>query len=95
MYARCMRDAIYTGAYKGPFGRDAESHPPGSKWRTGPYVPALVRDFPAPVQSSADVPDAVDVYRRALAAAADHSVASEPRVGLNPQPLKARGIAKG
>jgi len=69
-------DDVPLGAYKGPFGRDREKSPIGAMWRTGPYVPALVEDFTAaPVKSSADVDDAVLVYRKALAAASDHSVA--------------------
>jgi len=69
-------DDVTLGAYKGPFGRDREKSPIGAVWRTGPYVPALVKDFsPGPVRSSADVDDALLVYRRALAAASDHSVA--------------------
>jgi hypothetical protein len=67
-------DDVTLGAYKGPFGRDRESTPPGSKWRSGPYVPSLVAGWPAPVRTSAEVDDAVSVYRRALAAASDRSV---------------------
>ena len=37
-------------------------------------VPSLVDHFPAPVKSSSDVPEAVEVYRRVLATAADGSV---------------------
>ena len=39
-----------------------------------PYVSDLVSNFPSPVKSSTEVPDAVEVYRRTLAAAADSSV---------------------
>ena len=63
------------GAYKGSFGRDRESRPPGSQWRTGPYVPELIARSPVPVRRRDGVPDAVHVYRTALAAAPDRSVA--------------------
>lgn len=66
-------DDVRLGAYKGPFGRDAETG--GREWRSGPYAASLVRGWDSPVRSSADVPDAVDVYRSLLAAADDHSVA--------------------
>lgn len=67
-------DDVRLGAYKGMFGHDKESS--GHRaWRSGPYVPALVRDYAAPIKSSADVPDAVALYRTLLAAASDRSVA--------------------
>lgn len=66
-------DEIPLGAYKGPFGRDREWG--GQQWKTGDYVPSLVRSFPAPVKSSRDVPEAVALYRRVLTDAADASVA--------------------
>lgn len=68
-------EEIPLGAYKGPFGRDRESTPPGRVWRTGPYVPSLLADFPSPVRSSTEVPDAVEQYRSALTSAVDGSVA--------------------
>jgi len=68
-------EEVALGAYKGPFGRDRDSRPPGSEWKTGPYVPMLLREFEAPVKSSSDVADAVHTYRSALASAADGTVA--------------------
>ena len=41
---------------------------------TGDYVPYLVAHWPAPVKRSSEVEDALIVYRRVLAAAADRSV---------------------
>ena len=78
-------DDIPLGAYKGGFGKvrddygekglhDFEPKVPGA-WVTGDYVPTLIKKWPSPVQRRDQVPDAVIVYRRALAAAADHSVA--------------------
>ena len=46
---------------------------PGA-WLTGDYVPTLVRDWQAPVQSRDQVPDAVTVYRQVLSSAADNTV---------------------
>jgi hypothetical protein len=40
-----------------------------------PYVDQLVGEFASPIKNSTQAEDAVAVYRRALAAAADHSVA--------------------
>lgn len=40
-----------------------------------PYVDQLVNEFPSPIKNSTQAEDAVVVYRRALAAADDHSVA--------------------
>ena len=40
-----------------------------------PYVDQLVQEFPSPIKNSSQAEDAVVVYRRALAAADDHSVA--------------------
>lgn len=64
-------DDIPLGAYKGPFGLHVNR---SEGWVTGDYVPSLVKDWPSPVKHSDEVPDAVEVYRRALAAADDHSV---------------------
>eukprot|EP00039_Didymoeca_costata_P011342 m.158490 g.158490 ORF g.158490 m.158490 type:complete len:331 (-) comp15138_c0_seq3:56-1048(-) len=58
------RDDIQIGAYKGPFDQDVP----------GPYVPHLVTAFPSPVKNYSQVPDAVEVYRKALAEADDASV---------------------
>ena len=65
--------AVPIGAYKGPWGRDpaAGAHPHHTADR---YVSDLADHFPATVRTSAEVPTAVSVYRRALAAQDDHSV---------------------
>jgi inosine-uridine nucleoside N-ribohydrolase len=39
------------------------------------YVADLVENWPSPIKNTSQVPDSVLVYRKALAAAADHSVA--------------------
>jgi len=72
---RFYRHDVPIGAYKGPFGRDRESSPPGSLWRTGPYVPELIARSATTVRDRDGVADAVHVYRVALAAAQDRSVA--------------------
>lgn len=66
-------DEVALGAYKGTFGKDLETS--GREWKTGPYVPLLVNGWPSPVKSSEQVPEAVALYRRLLAAADDSSVA--------------------
>ena len=63
------RDATPIGAYKG------EGLPQTTN--TLSYVADLVANFPSPIKNSSQVPDAVDVYRRVLAAADDHSGASQ------------------
>ena len=52
------------GAYKGPFDRGMR----------GSYVDDLVRRFPARLRNASAAPDALAVYRQALAAAPDASV---------------------
>ena len=52
------------GAYKGPFDRGMR----------GSYVDDLVRRFPARLHNASAAPDALAVYRQALAAAPDASV---------------------
>lgn len=65
-------DYIPLGAYKGKFGRDLKMP---HQWKTGDYVPKLTSGhWRAPINSSAHAPDAVSVYRKALAEADDHSV---------------------
>lgn len=59
------RDSTLIGAYK---GNDLKVSKPLR------YVQALVDNFPSPIKNSSQVPDAVVVYRRALAAQADRSV---------------------
>jgi hypothetical protein len=52
------------GAYKGPFNRGMR----------GPYVDHLAQRFPARLHNASEAPEAVTVYRQALAAAPDASV---------------------
>jgi len=60
------------GAYKGSFGRAPSDQ--GGDWVDGPYVWDLIQNYDPPIRNSSQVPGAVQVYRRALAAAADRSV---------------------
>jgi len=64
------REDIPLGAYKGDFGKDTG----GDNWVRGAYVDDLVDNWPSPVKDSGDVPDAVSVYRKVLAAADDRSI---------------------
>jgi inosine-uridine nucleoside N-ribohydrolase len=59
-----QRPNIPVGAYKGSFDRGLR----------GPYVDDLVRRFPSKLQNASGAPDALHVYRRALAGSADRSV---------------------
>lgn len=84
------RDYVALGAYKGTFDNGSEVLAEGSwqstggvstesgrktiKKTDGPYVKELVRQFPSPVKNYSQVPDAVQVYRKLLAAEPDHSV---------------------
>ena len=61
------RDDIPIGAYKGA-GLTLEGEPPLT------YVDSVVRNFPSPVKNNTQVPNAVDVYRRVLAASSPRSV---------------------
>lgn len=61
------RDDVPLGAYKGT--GLTHSNPPLS------FVDDLVANYPSPVKNSSQVPDAVSIYRQALAAAPDASVA--------------------
>lgn len=69
------RDNIPIGAFKGDF-----NNPKGSmdRWvldySAGPYVFPLIKEFDAPIKSSTQVPEAVEVYRKVLAEQPDHSV---------------------
>ena len=72
-------DDIALGAYKGSFGRFREDMEGvyadmAGDWVTGDYVPRLVANWPSPVKNSGQVADAVDLYRRLLAQADDHSI---------------------
>lgn len=58
------RPDLPVGAYKGTFNRGLR----------GPYVDDLVQRFPAQVHNASTAPDAVAVYRQALAATPDASV---------------------
>ena len=60
------------GAYKGSFGREPLDE--GGDWVRGPYVGDLIRNWEPIITEHSMVPDAVEVYRRALTAAADRSV---------------------
>ena len=64
------RENIPLGAYKGSFGKD----PSGDSWVRGAYIDDLVDNWPSPVKDSSQVPDAVSVYRKTLAAAVDRSI---------------------
>ena len=55
-----------------PFVRPAFAHQAGNPPLT--YVESLVSNFPSPIRDSSQVPDAVDVYRRVLAASPARSV---------------------
>lgn len=61
------RDDVPIGAYKGN-DLDPNAH-------FLPYVTELVTNFPSPIKNSSQVPNSVQVYRKALAAAEDRSVA--------------------
>ncbi len=59
-------DSVPIGAYK---GTDLQDDGQLS------YVADLVDNWPSPIKNTSQVPDAVELYRTTLAAAADHSVA--------------------
>ena len=61
------RDDIPIGAYKGA-GLTQSGKPPLT------FVESVLRNFPSPVRNSTQVPDALAVYRRVLAAAPARSV---------------------
>lgn len=61
------RDSMPIGAFKGSgLSPDAPFLP---------YVTELVENWPSPIKNTSQVPNSVDVYRKALAGQADHSVA--------------------
>jgi hypothetical protein len=64
------RDAVAIGAYNisTPGATLEQEHPL-------PYVTTLVSEFSSPIKNSSQVPDAVDTYRRVLAAQPSRSVA--------------------
>ena len=66
------RAAMPLGAFKGAFGRAPIDE--GDWWVDGPYIEMLANNWPTEVTRSSQAPDAVDTYRRVLAAADDHSV---------------------
>lgn len=79
------RSEIPVGAYGGTIGDPAGTsthspwgfsrEPPAAPWQIGPYVEDLVEQFPSRVRSASEADGtAVQVLRRALAAAADKSV---------------------
>ncbi len=58
-----------------PIGTDKDgAKTPKRWWRPSPFTPALRDEFPHAAKPDDEMPDAVDVYRRTLAAAADGSV---------------------
>lgn len=58
------RGELPVGAYKGTF----------DNWLRGPYVDDLVARFPSQIRNESEAPDALDVYRAALASSPDSSV---------------------
>lgn len=72
------RDDVPIGAYKGSFGDPSTSEPldatDPSKTVAGPYVEELVQNFSSPIRDYSQVPEALEVYRRVLSEASDHSV---------------------
>ena len=58
------RPDIPVGAYKGQF----------NKGNRGSYVDDLVKRFPSKIKNASQVPDALSVYRKALAGSPDRSV---------------------
>jgi inosine-uridine nucleoside N-ribohydrolase len=66
-------DDIPIGAFKGNFGKDA-CNGCGGGLGQDQYLSALIDTYNPPIQDYNDVDDAVDVYRRVLAAAPDKSV---------------------
>eukprot|EP00729_Bicosta_minor_P007225 gene7225-31713_t len=67
------RDTVPLGSYKGPWARNPNA--PGAKGSADRYISDLVEHYPSPVKNYSQVPDAVSVYRKALAGQADNSVA--------------------
>ena len=61
------REDLPIGAYRGSGLNPNDSYLP--------YVPLLVNNFPSPIKNTSQVPSAVDVYRKTLAAQPDGSVA--------------------
>lgn len=58
------RDDVPIGAYKGESGYNV----------THPFVSLLANNWPSPIRSKAQVPDATELYRRVLAAQDDRTV---------------------
>ena len=67
------RDDVPIGAFIGDFDNPVVKQKPKG-YGAGSYVLPLVAKFPSPVRNSSQVPSGVEVYRRVLSAAADHSV---------------------
>ena len=69
------RSSIPIGAYHGPIGSGDAGE---AKWWThngrGVYVDDLVETFQPRIRNYSQVPSALTVYRRTLAAAADHTI---------------------
>jgi purine nucleosidase len=67
------RDSVPLGSYKGPWAQNPRA--PGAKGTADRYVPDLASNYPVGKKDSTQTPTAVEVYRVALARAADRSVA--------------------
>ena len=73
------RDDVPIGAFRSttfatPANRSSCTHGGNPQWCAGPYVLPLLAKFPSPIRNSTQVPTGVDVYRKVLAAADDHSI---------------------
>lgn len=70
------RDGIPVGAYKGVIGAPGprSSRPAFVNGGKGQYLEALVEQFGSAIRNITEAPEAVPIFRRALEAAADHSV---------------------
>ena len=65
------RDDVPIGAYVGAFDNPLVTP---NRYGAGSYVLPLVAKFPSPVRNSSQVPSGVEVYRKVLSAADDHSI---------------------
>ena len=65
-----QRDDVPLGSYKGAWAQN----PTAGHGTADKYLSDLVEHYPAPIQSSSQVPTAVAVYRQALVNSPDHSV---------------------
>lgn len=65
-----QRDDVPLGSYKGEWARN----PTAGTGTADKYISDLIENYPSPIKNSTQVPEAVKVYRKALAASPDHSV---------------------